>query len=167
MEDMIFGSKSEVRSINLAEYFNDPDGEALAYDVQSSSTSIIVKPEVKGDKLDLTANWYGTTTLTVTATDGMGKKVSQSFKVLVRDGSVKFDLYPNPVVDKLNIRSADEQKVDVKIFSGAGAKLFDSSLTVGAFNPAQVDMSDYRAGSYTVIIKSGDSEDKYVVVKSK
>lgn len=167
MEDMIFGSKSEVRSINLAEYFNDPDGEALAYDVQSSSTSIIVKPEVKGDKLDLTANWYGTTTLTVTATDGMGKKVSQSFKVLVRDGSVKFDLYPNPVVDKLNIRSANEQKVDVKIFSGAGAKLFDSSLTVGAFNPAQVDMSDYRAGSYTVIIKSGDSEDKYVVVKSK
>ena len=85
----------------------------------------------------------------------------------MRDGSREYDIYPNPVKDKLNIRSADDRNVRVKVFSGTGAKVFESDFGISPFEPAQIDMNGYRSGSYTVVVRSGESEDKYVVVKSE
>lgn len=167
IKDIVLNSKSETRQLDLLQFFTDPDEEVLSYTVNSSSTSIIVKTSINGGILDIAANWFGTTSLTVTASDAMGKTVSQEFRVLVRDGSREYDIYPNPVKDKLNIRSADDRNVRVKVFSGTGAKVFESDFGISPFEPAQIDMNGYRSGSYTVVVRSGESEDKYVVVKSE
>ncbi len=167
IKDIVLNSKSETSQLNLLQYFTDPDEEELSYTVNSSSTSIVVKTSINGDILDIAANWFGTTSLTVTASDAMGKTASQEFRVLVRDGSQEYDIYPNPVKDKLNIRSADDRSVSVKVFSGTGAKVFESDFGISPFGPAQIDMNGYRPGSYTVVVRSGEREDKYVVVKSE
>ena len=95
-----------------------------------------------------------------------GKSVSQDVIVLVRDGSSAIDLYPNPVKDFLNVRAGSDITFDICIYSGTGAKVFDSSVSTSPFKPGQIDMSEYPDGSYTVIAKWQNGEEKHVIIKS-
>lgn len=166
LENIIFGGKGEKKEIDLKEFFNDPDGEDLTYTVSSSSTSIIFKTDIQGTKLTVESNWFGTATMTVTATDAFGKSVSLDAGILVRDGSASIDLYPNPVKDYLNVRAGSDITFDISIYSGTGAKVFSSSVSTSPFNPARIDMSGYPNGSYTVIAKWQGGEEKHVIIKS-
>lgn len=166
MENIVFNGKGEKKEMDLTQFFNDPDGENLSYSASSSSTSIIFKTDIKENRLVVESNWFGTATMTVTATDAFGKSVSQDVIVLVRDGSSAIDLYPNPVKDFLNVRAGSDITFDICIYSGTGAKVFDSSVSTSPFKPGQIDMSEYPDGSYTVIAKWQNGEEKHVIIKS-
>ncbi len=164
-ENVYMKSKSESVTLDMKTFFADDDGEALTYEVASSSTSIIVKTTFNGDMLTLQGNWFGTTTLTITAKDALGASCQTNFMVLLRDGKQDFDLYPNPVSDVLNIRMGEEQSVDIAIFAVTGAKMFETKGNVSPFNPVQVNTTAWSAGTYTVIIKYGDKQIRGNVVK--
>ena len=88
----------------------------------------------------------------------MSASVKASFKVVVRDGSKQYDIYPNPVTDgKLYVRASQADEAGVKIVSSAGAVVYDISVSVDPFNPAMVDMSGLLGGVYNVKVtdKSG------------
>ena len=108
---------------------------------------------------------YGLTEVTVTATDALNESVSTSFKILVRDDSNEMDVYPNPVVDKLNLRTGDKISALVSIVSSTGATVFNKSVSMGPFNPAQIDMSDMSGGVYTVLINFNGKELKQNITK--
>lgn len=160
--DQIYTSVSESRSFDLTKYFSDADGEQLTYTVKQSSTSIIVNASVSGNELTLTGHSYGSTSVTVTAADARGSSVVQGFRVLVRDASRAYDLYPNPVKDYLNIRSGEARTVDVTISSKTGAVVYSATGTaMDPFTPLSVDMREQPGGVYYV--KIGD--DRYTIVK--
>lgn len=72
--------------INLADYFQDPDGDALVYSVQSLGTNptlISYEDMAGGSTLTLYPNAAGTTNLTVRATDPAGQYAQQTFAVTV------------------------------------------------------------------------------------
>lgn len=163
--DQIFNGTSENRSFDLSRYFSDGDGETLDYSVESSSSSIIVKTAIENGTLSLTAHSYGQTTLTVTAKDARGATARQSFRVLVRNGSVPVEAYPNPVKDYLNIRTSDTATANVKLISSLGAVCFTGSLPVSPFEPAKIDCQSYSAGIYTLVVELGSSEYRYTIVK--
>lgn len=164
-EDQVFDSKGETRSFELASFFTDADEEPLEYSVSSSSTSIIVNPTVEGGKLTLQAHSLGQTTLTVLAKDASGESASQSFRVLVRDGSSPLEVYPNPVKDNLYIRTAQASEVKVKLVSTLGAVVYEGSLQSSPFEPASIDCSDYPSGVYTLVAEAGGQSYKKTVVK--
>ena len=160
--DQIYTSVSESRSFDLTKYFSDADGEQLTYTVKQSSTSIIVNASVSGNELTLTGHSYGSTSVTVTAADARGSSVVQGFRVLVRDASRAYDLYPNPVKDYLNIRSGEARTVDVTVSSKTGAVVYSATGTaLDPFAPLSVDMREQPGGVYYV--KIGD--DRYTIVK--
>ena len=71
-------------TINLNDYFSDPEGEALSYDVESSDPAKVIATETDGT-LTLVANSVGMARVTVTviATDSAMETVSDTFTVTV------------------------------------------------------------------------------------
>ena len=161
-DDLLFNSTGEEKTFNLSDFFTDPDGETLEYTVESSSTSIIVNATVADGVLAVKSNSYGSATLTVTAKDARGESASHAFRVLVRDNSRPYDLYPNPVKDFLYIRSGEAKTVDLSISNKAGAVVFSQDgAALDPFAPTAIDLKDQPGGVYYVRIGS----DRYTIVK--
>ena len=70
-------------SFDVSPYFNDPDGDDLAYSAASSSTSR-ASVTVSGSVLVITGGRIGRATITVTAHDPDGLTAEQSFEVRIR-----------------------------------------------------------------------------------
>ena len=165
IEDQIFASISESHVYDLTKYFSDPDGDALTFDVKQSTTSIIVKPSLAGKELTLTGHSLGGVVITVTAVDGRGASVSQSFNALVRDASRAFDIYPNPVVDKLNIRPGQEGQLEVTVTNKVGATVWSGSAAAGPFDPMSIDLSKQPGGVYYVRVQGAGVDESYTIAK--
>lgn len=156
-ENVVIGSVSKSRQIRMSDYIVDEDGETPDFIVKSSDEAVMTTSVAK-DVLTLNPKGYGETVITVTASDAMSASVKASFKVVVRDGSKQYDIYPNPVTDgKLYVRASQADEAGVKIVSSAGAVVYDGSVSVDPFNPAMVDMSGLLGGVYNVKVtdKSG------------
>ena len=157
INNMLFGRTAKSEKIVLSDYITDPDDESLQYEVTVSDESRVIFSLVSG-VLTLKSVGYGEATVTVKATDSMSKSVQTSFKVLVRDSSKAYDLYPNPVTDgKMYVRSSQSETVDVQLIGTSGAVVYSSELVTEPFNPALVDMSDVLPGAYKAKVtdKSG------------
>ena len=71
-------------SVNIAQYFSDPDGDALTYTASSSRTGIVMAV-LSGNTVTLTPVTAGTAMVTVTARDPGGLSATQSIAVTVED----------------------------------------------------------------------------------
>ena len=161
-DDLLFNSLSEEKTFNLKDFFSDPDGETLSYTITSSSASIIVNASVSEGILTIKGHSFGATTLTVTAEDARGSSAAHEFRVLVRDNSRPYDLYPNPVKDYLYIRSGEAKTVGLTISNKAGAVVFSQGdVTLDPFSPMSIDLKDQPGGVYYVRI----GNDRYTIVK--
>ena len=69
-------------SVNLAEHFTDPDGDALAFEAGSSAPEV-VSVTVSGTSMTVTGVSGGTATITVAASDPGGLAAEQAFEVEV------------------------------------------------------------------------------------
>ena len=80
------GGAGEALSLDLAPYFQDPDGDALTY-VATSSDESAVTTSVTGSSVSLTPVARGSATITVTVTDtgGSNKEAVQTFEFTVGD----------------------------------------------------------------------------------
>ena len=85
--------------------------------------------------------------------------------VLVRDASRPVDLYPNPVVDKLNIRPGEMNQLEVTVTNRVGATVWSGSAAAGPFTPLSVDLSAQPGGIYYVHVKGTDVDDNYTIAK--
>ncbi|MCF7911156.1 MAG: tandem-95 repeat protein, partial [Candidatus Cloacimonetes bacterium] len=72
-------------SFDLDDHFNDPNGDSLSYSAVFDSTQIgIILNEVNGQiTISSILNWFGTSTVTVTATDEYAAFVQEAFSVIV------------------------------------------------------------------------------------
>ena len=72
----------ETVTVNVASYFNDPDGDALTYAASGSNASVI-SVSVSGSTLTVVGVAAGSATVTVTASDPGGLSAQQSASVTV------------------------------------------------------------------------------------
>ena len=72
----------ETETVDVSQYFTDPDGDDLGYSAASSDTALATVA-VSGNALTVTALAAGTATITVTATDPDTASAEQSFDVTV------------------------------------------------------------------------------------
>ena len=164
IEDVLLTAKGREFIIDMTEYVSDPDKEQLKYEVVAANAKI-AHINVKGDRLIGTSLAYGTTEMTVTAKDARGEKVVFTFNVTVKDPSDPLSLYPNPVVDYLNVATLDMAQTEVIVASSTGQEVFHQTLQVSAQEPAKVDMRACAPGTYSVKVIFGGKEYKKNVVK--
>ena len=163
-ESFSIGGVKQSMTFALDEYFGDAEGESLAYTVSSTSSS--VSASVDGSTLDLVSEFYGEPTLTVKAKDARGASVSQTFKVLVRDGSRPVDIYPNPVSNYLYVRAGTSQKVAVTLYNKAGVLVMTCPDAVSdPFEPLKIDVSSIDDGVYYVKVRNAQMNYTYTIVK--
>lgn len=163
-ENVFMKSKGAELILDLSEYLSDPDGEQLRYEAVLSNAKVAhVNP--KGNSLIITALAYGSTDVTVTAKDARGESAVVSFKILVKDSSKPVSIYPNPVVDFVNVSTMDMADTDVLIVSQTGKKMYEGTVKASAFEPARIDMSAYAPGVYTITVALDDQKHTQTLVK--
>ena len=164
IENVLLTAKGREFIIDMTQYVSDPDGEQLKYDIQMTNAKVAhINP--KGDNLIGTSLAYGSVDVTVTAKDARGEKVVFTFKVTVKDPSDPLSVYPNPVVDYLNVATLDMAETEVIVASATGQEVYHETLQVSAQEPAQVDMRSCPPGTYSVKVIFGGKEYKKNVVK--
>ena len=80
--DQTLEARGEAATVDLAAYFEDPDGEALSFLTVSSDTAV-VRSVVEGPVLTLTPVSAGSALVTVSAEDGAGETAMEVFGVAV------------------------------------------------------------------------------------
>ncbi len=164
-DDMFFTSKSNgTVSFDADEYFCDDDGESLSYEIAMSNPSVLNFTYAKG-QFHLTTMNYGQCEISVKGTDIRGESVQMGFNVMVRNGDIPVELFPNPVVDFLNIRTGAPAETYMKIISSTGRTVHESTSTIGAMAPARVDMTSCPPGVYVVTISLNGRTHKENIVK--
>jgi hypothetical protein len=149
---LVNANSAAALSLDLGQYFQDPDDEVLSFDLNVSGDPILTT-ELDPEKELLTVKpaGYGLSTLTVTALDARGAKCAATFQILARDGYRALDIFPNPVTDWLHVRPATEQKLQVELFNRLGARVYASgSVEAGPFKPLDIDMQGMPGGVYTL-----------------
>lgn len=153
--NILFNSKKEnPRILDERLYFRDEDNEPLSYAFEIEDNKVANVIYNKEEQLiEVMPKSYGLTRVTATASDKMKAEASQTFSILVRDGSYPVDIYPNPVRDTLKIRTGSDLRASVKLFSNSGAKVFSGEYEIKPFEPAKIDMTSFTGGKYTVSVK--------------
>ncbi len=165
MDNIISYKIGDIRPFPIESYLTDPDGEPLSYSFTISNNSI-VHCNVSGGQLYVTTLGYGSASITVVATDTLGKSVSMTFYILVRDSeSDLVDTYPNPVTTTLYVRTGEnEVPTKVKLASSTGSEIYNATATFSAFNPLAIDMSGCAPGVYSLqVTLDGKTYTKTVV----
>lgn len=163
-ENVFMKSKGQEYTIDMSKYISDADGETLKYEVEISNTKV-AHVISKGNNVIITGLGYGSTDVTVTGKDARGESAQVSFKVLIKDPSDPISVYPNPVVDFVNVGTLDEADTKITITSQTGKKVFDKTMKASAFEPARIDMSSYAPGVYSLTVVLDGKSYKETVTK--
>jgi hypothetical protein len=135
--DMVTVFKNEEQTINLSEYFTDPDGPMLNLTVDTNVTGaeLAYDWETFMLEIDPTNNWTGTIDVEINATDGMD-----------------YDLYTLTI--EVILRSyAVTGMVTFEEVTGVSVNMSNVTLTIGGDTVA-LDDND----SFSVILDEGDYE---------
>ena len=101
-------TEDDTMSLDVEDYFSDPDGDELTYSVESSRPSVATA-SMSGSTVTVVAVAPGTATITVTATDPGDLSATQTFRVTV-SASESFDLemhFTSSVSSTVRSRVAD------------------------------------------------------------
>ena len=165
MDDQFFTVTGGEFTVNIADYFEDPDGEDLKYEI-SVDNSKVAHVTQNVDKIIGTILSYGIATVTVTASDARNATASTTFRILAREASVEYTAYPNPVTDVLNLATGKTlEDVEVRIVSQTGTVVFHDTVKASAFEPAKIDLSGCAPGRYTANFTFGSKDHKQSIVK--
>ncbi|MBN2829462.1 MAG: tandem-95 repeat protein, partial [Candidatus Cloacimonetes bacterium] len=84
LDDMAVDEDFTPFSIDLTLHFSDPDNDALVYSVVSTAGEVITQINTTNLLVSPVANWYGSTTITVTASDQITRnQVSDAFVLTI------------------------------------------------------------------------------------
>ncbi len=165
MENIYIGSKSSSATLDLANYFNDADGEILNYNISYDDSKLNVS--VRNRNLSIIPRTLGLSAVEIIAYDARGAQISQTFSVMVREDSNAIDVYPNPVTDVVNFRLGNnvDGDMEVEVYNTNGILLKQIKTSISTFAPARIDLSDLSSGKYLLVVKYGKSEYKENIVK--
>ena len=164
IEDQLFTMAGQKLVIDMNDYLSDPDGEVLKFSISISNKAILHINPVE-NMLHATTLGYGLTDVVIVASDSRGLSCTLPFKVLVKDPSSPMTMYPNPVVDFLNVSTMEEMPTHITVYSSTGKTIYDQTTDVSAFEPASIDMTACSPGQYKVIVEFGGNVFDRSIVK--
>lgn len=165
VDDRIIYGTGRSFDIDLAGIFTDEDGEELTYSAKvTPQTAASAKAE--GSRITITPATYGNMKVAFIAGDYMGEKAETVANILVRQEGREVDFYPNPVKDVLHVRTGqDKASASITISSSMGKVLLHKDVNCSAFEPADIDMSDFAPGEYKLTAENEGKTFNFVIAK--
>lgn len=147
--------------ISTAGVFVDPEGQDLTITATSSDETVVTVSVGESDQIIVTQQGIGESTITVTADDGFGGTVSDTFVFAVDQltlGTKDLDgikVYPNPT---RNIISLDglNQAFSVRVLDLNGREVIRKSIE------KEINLSSLEAGMYLLHVELADGSSKLV-----
>ncbi|MCQ2115507.1 MAG: S8 family serine peptidase [Bacteroidales bacterium] len=163
VSNKVFQNTGERMNMDMTAIWQDPDGESMTFTFVSDNPEVAAVSN-SGSTYFVKAGKTGAATITMTAKDGFGATVTETFKVGVYDDEQGPVVYPNPVIDFLTIRIGNEADVRIKIYSEMKKLVKEAEGTSSIFDPMKVDLSDLAPGRYTAKISySGNTYEREIV----
>ena len=154
-------------SVNVAQYFTDPDGDALTYTARSSRTGIVTAA-VAASRLTLTPVAAGTATVNVTASDPGSQSATQTIAVTVQAAGGVNGFTDDPLVPGVTpVRAVHFRELRVRIDAlraQAGLPAFawtDRALTPGVTTVRRVHLTELRTALDAAYTAAGQSSPAY------
>lgn len=164
VNDMIVYGLDHTFSMDMSDLFSDPDDSVLIYKVRNYDSNV-TDVAVTDNLVSCSVCSYGLSEFVMEASDNSGKSCQLSFSVLVKNPDNLAEAYPNPVSSTLYIRTEKEAPTHIKIVSISGVIIYDKTLQVSGFSPAEIDMSECVPGVYGLYISYSDKVFKKTIVK--
>ena len=163
--DVTIVNESGTKEVSLAGVFDDPGGDSLTITaVSSDEATATASVASDGSSLTVTARLRGTATVTVTADDGKGGTVEDSFTVTVK--AAPLVIQPLDDVSGLEMETTQEVSL-VGVFSDAdgdaltitAASSDEARATVAvASDGASLTLAGVAEGTTTVTVTAEDSD---------
>lgn len=167
--DMMLPDNGRRTTIDLTEYFMDPKGRTLMYEVENSSNTV-ADVRRNGNNLIIEPKFIGHTEVMVRARNGAGLFVGQRFDVeVIRGGDYNPEdalaVYPNPVerTTMLTLQPEYRGEVTVRLYNSVG-RLMKAEKVVMGNSGYVLDMSGMQGGTYTVVVE-GEMTWKKTIIK--
>lgn len=149
----------ETETVDASQYFDDPDGEDLAY-TAASSTPSVATASASGSTVTVTALAPGTADITITASDPGGLSATQTFQAEVPNRApVPIGRVPQQTVEAGKILTLDAapyfDEPDGQDLSYA-AESSNPSVAAVSVEGSTVTLTGVAAGAATVTISAAD-----------
>lgn len=164
IDNILMDGRGKQFSLDVDEYISDPDGESLKFEFTISDPAVVHIVQSDG-KFIGTALKYGLVTVTATAIDVKGLKASTSFQVLVKDPAEPVELSATTVTDKLTIRTSEIKPTYISLMGSTGKVVYENTLDVGAFAPAEIDCKPFAPGVYKLAVRFDGEEHSFRIIK--
>ena len=132
-------------TVDVSQYFSDPDGDALAYEATSSNTHVATV-SVSDSTVTLTASNLGSANVRVTARDPDGLTATQSFSLTVEQPPNRPPEISRRIPDRtLNIDEDETASIDLnRYFTDADGDTLTYEATSSNSHVATVSVSGSR-----------------------
>ncbi len=147
IDNILFTKTGESLILKANEYFRDEDGERIKYSVKAN-TANIAHVYQEGENIVITALGYGATTITLSATDALGERVSVEFSVIVRNPEKGPEVSVKD--NELTVDTYYDGAVKILITNSLGSAVFDGSISSGIFEPIKIDVTSFAPGRYSI-----------------
>ena len=159
--------------VNFGDLFTDADGDDLVYTFTVADGSVIEAYATATSAMFVGLK-PGESTVTVTATDPSGASATNTVKVVVSEKSGVNDIvlstevkvWPNPVVDRLNITlGGNVATAELSLVAMNGAAVYSETVT-NCGSAHHIDVANLPTGAYVLRIVANGSQASYVIVKN-
>ncbi len=152
-------------SVPLAEYFYDPGIEEYSYEAVSSDRSKVAV-NFSDNVMNIVPLDEGSVVIELSCQPGAGNVIRSQFNVEVLAGAdsgggtvpgdTDMALYPNPVVDDLNVLLTGKSgNISVEVYDSAARRVLVGEATLDADGNGVMKVSSLGAGLYSVVVKHG------------
>lgn len=164
IDNILMDGRGKQFVLAVEDYISDPDGESLKFEFSVSDPSVVHVVQSEG-KFIGTALKYGLVNVTAVGTDVKGLEAETSFQVLVKDPSEPVELSSTTVTDKLTIRTAEIKPTYISLTGTTGKAVYEETLDVGAFAPAEIDCKPFAPGIYKLVVRFDGEEYLFRIIK--
>ncbi len=159
--------------LNLNDYFTDADGDAISYQV-SSSTGDVVELFLSESTLLIEPKSTDHTTLTIVVADEFGSELTHQSNITVvnRVGIEDLEkagwrIYPNPMDTYLMLKKTDDLSSNsvVRIYSATGSLVLQQDLNAGMGGEFKLNVGQLSSGIYFLEMEENNEKLIFKLVK--
>lgn len=147
--------------IDLTDTFNDLDGDNLSLSATSGNTGVLTL-SFSGDSLTIHEVGLGNTDVVVTADDGKGGSVSDTFSVTINEvvgiqqNDFKYlELYPNPTNENIYLQLGKPISGQARVMTLSGSLILEKQIQHQSLIPIALKLP---SGIYLLILESNDGK---------